>query len=133
LDHNVPPAEDQVTSLTAIGGSANHGPVAFTTTHWSIVLEAQGPTPAAQEALEKLCRTYWWPLYGYVRRQGYGPEESQDIYVADPSQFHSRIVTNPTKTPGWIRVGFVQFAPKNRGLPHAKRIERCYSTISNPA
>jgi RNA polymerase sigma factor (sigma-70 family) len=79
LDHNVPPAEDQVTSLTAIGGSANHGPVAFTTTHWSIVLEAQGPTPAAQEALEKLCRTYWWPLYGFVRRSGYKPEEAQDL------------------------------------------------------
>jgi len=43
------------------------------------VLEAQGPTPAAQAALEKLCRTYWWPLYGFVRRQGYAPEEAQDL------------------------------------------------------
>ena len=53
--------------------------VAFTTTHWSVVLEAQGSSPAAQEALEKLCRTYWWPLYGFARRQGYGPEEAQDL------------------------------------------------------
>jgi DNA-directed RNA polymerase specialized sigma24 family protein len=73
------PAEDQVTSLTAIGGSANHGPVAFTTTHWSVVLEAQGPTPAAQAALEKLCSTYWRPIYGFVRQQGVGPEEAKDL------------------------------------------------------
>jgi RNA polymerase sigma factor (sigma-70 family) len=71
-------AADDVTSLTAIGGNAHHG-AAFTTTHWSVVLEAQGGSPAAQEALEKLCRTYWWPLYGYVRRQGYNPEEAQDL------------------------------------------------------
>jgi RNA polymerase sigma-70 factor (ECF subfamily) len=74
----VAPAEDDVTSLTAIGGNAHHG-TAFTTTHWSVVLEAQGESPAAQEALEKLCRIYWWPLYGYVRRQGYSPEEAQDL------------------------------------------------------
>jgi DNA-directed RNA polymerase specialized sigma24 family protein len=73
------PAEDQVTSLPAIGGSANHGPVAFTTTHWSVVLEAQGPTPAAQAALEKLCSTYWRPIYGFVRQQGVGPEEAKDL------------------------------------------------------
>ena len=44
-----------------------------------MVLEAQGRSPAADEALEKLCRTYWWPLYGFVRRNGYGPEEAQDL------------------------------------------------------
>src|SRR3954451_7062009 len=52
---------------------------AFATTHWSIVLTAQGRSPAADEALEKLCRTYWWPLYGFVRRNGYTPEEAQDL------------------------------------------------------
>ncbi len=46
------------------------------------MLEAQGPTPAAQVALEKLCRTYWWPLYGFVRREGYKPEEAQDLTQA---------------------------------------------------
>jgi len=70
------PADDQVTSLTEVGGS---GPVAFATTHWSVVLEAQGPTPAAQAALEKLCRTYWRPIYGFVRRQGSEPEEAKDL------------------------------------------------------
>src|SRR5207244_5572739 len=77
LDRNVPPVDD-VTSLTAVGGNAYHG-TAFTTTHWSVVLEAQGPTPAAQAALEKLCSTYWRPIYGFVRRQGVGPEEAKDV------------------------------------------------------
>jgi RNA polymerase sigma-70 factor (ECF subfamily) len=55
---------------------------AFTTTHWSVVLAAQGDSPAAQAALEKLCRTYWWPLYAFVRRQGHSPEEAQDLTQA---------------------------------------------------
>ena len=59
--------------------SAQNGAIAFTTTQWSVVLDAQGQSPSAQEALEKLCRTYWWPLYGFVRRQGYSPEEAQDL------------------------------------------------------
>jgi RNA polymerase sigma factor (sigma-70 family) len=59
--------------------SANGGAMAFTTTHWSLVLEAQGETPAAQRALEILCRTYWRPLYGFVRRHGLGREEAQDL------------------------------------------------------
>jgi DNA-directed RNA polymerase specialized sigma24 family protein len=75
----VVPAEDEVTSLSAIGGNAHHGPAAFTTTHWSVVLAAQGESPAAREALEKLCRTYWRPIYGFVRRQGIGPEEAEDL------------------------------------------------------
>ena len=73
------PAQDDVTSLTALGGNAHHGPAAFTTTHWSVVLEAQGESPAAQEALEKLCRTYWRPIFAYLRRQGRSPEEAEDI------------------------------------------------------
>jgi RNA polymerase sigma factor (sigma-70 family) len=74
----VAPAADDVTSLTAIDGTTHRG-AAFTTTHWSVVLAAQGPSPAADVALEKLCRTYWWPLYGFVRRNGYPPEEAQDL------------------------------------------------------
>jgi len=51
----------------------------FATTHWSIVLEAQGDSPAARKALEMLCRTYWRPLYGFVRRYGLAREEAQDL------------------------------------------------------
>src|SRR4030095_14807313 len=59
--------------------SANGRAMAFATTHWSVVLEAQGESPAAQQALEILCRTYWRPLYGFARRQGLGREEAQDL------------------------------------------------------
>jgi RNA polymerase sigma factor (sigma-70 family) len=55
------------------------GGVAFTTTHWSIVLAAQGRSPAAEAALENLCRTYWRPVYGFVRRRGVAPEEAKDL------------------------------------------------------
>ena len=52
----------------------------FTTTHWSVVLAAgQRELPQAAEALERLCRTYWYPLYVYVRRQGKSPEDAQDL------------------------------------------------------
>jgi RNA polymerase sigma-70 factor (ECF subfamily) len=71
------PADD-VTSLGAAGPESRGG-IAFTTTHWSVVLEAQGESAAAQEALEKLCRTYWRPIFGFVRRQGIGAEEAKDL------------------------------------------------------
>jgi RNA polymerase sigma-70 factor (ECF subfamily) len=51
----------------------------FTTTHWSVVLEAQGESPEAQEALENLCSNYWRPIYGFVRREGVKSEEAKDI------------------------------------------------------
>jgi RNA polymerase sigma-70 factor (ECF subfamily) len=73
------PADDDQASLSAIGSSAQNSAVAFATTHWSVVLTAQDESPAAQEALEKLCRTYWRPIYSFVRRQGVGPEEAEDL------------------------------------------------------
>jgi RNA polymerase sigma-70 factor (ECF subfamily) len=52
----------------------------FTATHWSVVLLAgSNSSPEATEALEKLCRTYWYPLYAYVRRQGHPPHDAQDL------------------------------------------------------
>src|SRR5436309_5057587 len=52
----------------------------FTTTHWSVVLMAgQSASRQAEAALEKLCRTYWYPLYAYVRRQGHSPHDAQDL------------------------------------------------------
>lgn len=56
------------------------GTATFATTQWSVVLAAQGAnTPHAAEALEKLCQTYWHPLYVYVRRRGYNPDDAQDL------------------------------------------------------
>lgn len=53
---------------------------AFATTHWSVVLTAgQGPSTESDAALERLCRTYWWPLYAFVRRRGHEPHDAQDL------------------------------------------------------
>ena len=52
----------------------------FATTHWSVVLTAaRDSTPEARDALEKLCASYWYPLYAYTRRTGRGVEDAQDL------------------------------------------------------
>lgn len=62
---------------------ANQSPAGqdrFNSTHWSVVLAAGGSkSPEADGALEKLCSTYWYPLYAYLRRKGHSPEDSQDL------------------------------------------------------
>jgi len=78
LYRSVPGSHNEA-SQNAIGLSRQSGAVAFATTHWSVVLTAQGESSAAQEALEKLCRTYWRPIYGFVRRQGVGTEDAKDL------------------------------------------------------
>ena len=58
-------------------------PHVFATTHWSVVLAAREPgLPEAAAALEKLCRTYWYPLYAFVRRKGHSPDDAQDLTQA---------------------------------------------------
>jgi len=52
----------------------------FQETHWSVVLAAgQIGSARAAAALETLCRAYWPPLYAFIRRRGYNPEEAQDL------------------------------------------------------
>ena len=52
----------------------------FATTHWSVVIQAGClDSPDALPALEKLCQAYWYPLYAFVRRSGYGIEDAQDL------------------------------------------------------
>jgi DNA-directed RNA polymerase specialized sigma24 family protein len=55
----------------------------FTTTHWSVVLTAgRQDAPQAGEALERLCRAYWYPLYLFVRSSGYDEETAKDLTQA---------------------------------------------------
>src|SRR5712691_5702572 len=52
----------------------------FEQTHWSVVLAAaHQDLPGAPEALEKLCRVYWYPLYAFLRRDGQRPEDAKDL------------------------------------------------------
>ena len=56
---------------------------AFVTTQWTVVLRAGGEhSPAADEALEKLCRTYWYPLYVFIRRSGSTQHDAEDLTQA---------------------------------------------------
>jgi RNA polymerase sigma-70 factor (ECF subfamily) len=56
---------------------------AFTSTHWSqVVTAADASSPRAAEALAQLCRTYWYPLYVFIRRQGIDAAEAQDLTQA---------------------------------------------------
>lgn len=72
--HNAPPG----------GGSGD----VFATTHWTVVLAAgRGEDPAADRALEELCRTYWYPLYAYVRRRGHTKEDAEDLTQAFFARF----------------------------------------------
>lgn len=60
----------------------------FATTHWTVVLAAGARhTPQADSALEELCRTYWFPLYAYVRRRGHAKADAEDLVQAFFARF----------------------------------------------
>ncbi len=55
----------------------------FATTHWSVVLTAKaGDSPQAAAALAELCRTYWYPLYAFIRRKGHDAHDAEDLTQA---------------------------------------------------
>jgi RNA polymerase sigma factor (sigma-70 family) len=63
----------------------------FATTHWSLVVAARddvGSRTRAREALEELCRAYWYPLYAFVRFRGHSPDDAQDL----TQSFFTRII-----------------------------------------
>src|SRR5262245_36674843 len=69
----MPPSEPPVQSSGAEG-------TWFKNTHWSVVLAADGSdSNQASDAMEKLCRTYWPPLYAYLRRRGCSVQDAQDL------------------------------------------------------
>jgi RNA polymerase sigma-70 factor (ECF subfamily) len=52
----------------------------FPATQWTVVLAAGGtPSPESAAALERLCSSYWYPLYAFVRRRGHSPPDAQDL------------------------------------------------------
>jgi RNA polymerase sigma-70 factor (ECF subfamily) len=74
-DHHGYPQQDTDSADT-------HRPV-FATTHWSVVLAVGATqTTRAQQALSHLCHSYWYPLYAYVRRRGWNPQDAEDLTQA---------------------------------------------------
>ena len=55
-------------------------PPAFPVTRWTLILGLRGEDEkVARRALEELCELYWYPVYAYIRRQGAGPDDAQDM------------------------------------------------------
>jgi RNA polymerase sigma-70 factor (ECF subfamily) len=78
---------------TAQPGSSALPRAVFATTHWSVVLAAgAGESIRAQEALSRLCSTYWYPLYAFVRRRGGSPEDAEDL----TQEFFARLLERKT-------------------------------------
>src|SRR6266550_2547622 len=66
--------------LKATPGTLQQGGASFATTHWSVVAQsALTNVPEAENALAKLCKTYWPPIYSFIRRRGYSPADAQDL------------------------------------------------------
>src|SRR5262245_9324124 len=75
------PPEQQSESIGRGGG-------VFATTHWSMVVRAgDSGSPEAASAMERLCRTYWYPLYVFVRRKGHSHEDASDLTQAFFAKF----------------------------------------------
>jgi len=73
-----------VTSQT----SSSEAPKLFPHTRWTLVLAAtRKDAPESAAALEAICHAYWYPLYAYVRRRGYGKEDAEDLVQAFFARF----------------------------------------------
>src|SRR6266404_1645378 len=75
----LPDESDSVNDMAEGRNPSRSGRDRFPTTRLSLILAAAGPESQAQDALAALCRIYWYPLYGYIRRQGHGADEAQDL------------------------------------------------------
>jgi RNA polymerase sigma-70 factor (ECF subfamily) len=90
--------------LGSVDNDSMPGPAArlFVTTHWSLVMAAGNTeSPEANEALETLCRIYWYPLYAYVRRKGHSAEDAQDL----TQEFFARLLAR----------NYLSVADRNKG------------------
>jgi RNA polymerase sigma factor (sigma-70 family) len=88
--------------MHSTGSTAAQGPDArFLTTHWSVVLAAgRSDSTRAGNALARLCQTYWYPLYAYVRRHGHSPHDAQDLtqeFFARLLERHSIACADPNR------------------------------------
>ncbi len=100
----------------------------FATTHWSTVLRAgEHRSVKSVAALEKLCHSYWYPLYAYVRRQGKSPHDAQDLtqeFFSGLLKSHSLDAVHPGKG----RFGSFLIASLNHFLAndwkHSRRLKR---------
>jgi DNA-directed RNA polymerase specialized sigma24 family protein len=90
----------------------------FATTHWSLVLAAgERGSATAEEALARLCSSYWFPVFAFVRRQGHSADEAQDLTQG----FFARI----------IEKGDIASADRSRGRFRSFLLTACQHFLSN--
>jgi DNA-directed RNA polymerase specialized sigma24 family protein len=90
----------------------------FETTQWSLVLAAgKRGSPDAEEALALLCSLYWYPVFAFVRRQGYGSDEAQDLTQG----FFTRLIDKND----------LEDADRSRGRFRAFLLTACRHFLSN--
>jgi RNA polymerase sigma-70 factor (ECF subfamily) len=90
----------------------------FATTQWSLVLAARDQAaPWAREALAALCRAYWYPLYAFVRRQGYGADQAQDL----TQEFFARL----------LEKDFLQVVDREKGKFRSFLLAACKHFLAN--
>src|SRR5262245_40377124 len=51
----------------------------FQPTQWTLVRVAGSNSADSGDALEQLCRAYWYPIYAFIRRNGRAPHDAQDL------------------------------------------------------
>ena len=77
------PREPQCSFVNGKNGHEAAGaPREFVTTRWSLILSAAtfgSEEQKARDALAELCRTYWRPIFSFVRARGYSVEDAQDL------------------------------------------------------
>lgn len=70
----------QAGALLTDRNTSSEAPQAFPRTRWSVVLDAKQPySPESAAALATICRSYWHPLYVFVRRSGHSPQDAEDL------------------------------------------------------
>jgi len=94
----------------------------FVTTRWSLILSAANLTNEehkARDALAELCRTYWRPIFLFVRARGYSIEDAQDL----TQDFFVTI----------LKKNWLQHADRNRGRFRSLLLKSLQNFLINAA
>jgi RNA polymerase sigma-70 factor (ECF subfamily) len=94
------------------------------TTRWSLILRAAGDEPEkASLALALLCEAYWYPVYAFVRRQGYSPADAEDLTQGYFARFLEKGVVKEVR-PEYGRFRSFLFASVRHFLSNERDRER---------
>jgi len=108
-------------------GPARPSAARFATTHWSVVAAAGRPaSPDYRQAMETLLRTYWFPLYAYLRRNGHNANEAADYTQAFftrmlEKQYLKSVAPKPGKFRSFLLTALKHFLANERDRANAKK------------